>query len=398
MHKLPRHIIRNIGNYKEKGVSMPTETEQTPLTFKFSPSYTLGVELEFQTLDKHTLNLAPFAPILLETAPAILRPRITQEWIRSILEIRTGICKNVRDVENDLLQTCSMAEELAAENNCLLYAASLHPFARAEDQLLTSDPRYERIMEELQIVGRRFISQGFHVHVGMIDGDTAIKVCDKIQPYLPLFLALSASSPFYEGRDTGLMSYRTNLFEALPLAGIYEEIGDWKTFLYNLKLLREAGVIESIKDLWWDARPHPGFGTLEIRACDLPTQFGDILGLTALIQAFVATLAESKLDAVSCNQQFLRSNKWQAVRYGLAGTFLDPLGFLGGGKMTIREGVQSLVEKVQPMVNRFGSERYMNMLDRILKDGPGADCQRRTYLKSKDFKDVVKQSHENFWT
>ena len=376
---------------------MTTDKKQTPLTFIPSPSYTLGVELEFQTLDKDTLNLAPFAPILLETAPAILRPRITQEWIRSILEIRTGICDSLWGVENDLLQTCSMAEELAAENNCLLYAASLHPFARAEDQILTSDPRYERIMEELQIVGRRFISQGFHVHVGMIDGDTAVKVCDKIQPYLPLLLALSASSPFYEGVDTGLMSYRTKLFEVLPLAGIYEEIGDWNAFLNELELLRNAGVVGSIKDLWWDARPHPGFGTLEIRACDLPTQFGDILGLTAIIQAFVATLAESKLEAASCNQQFLRSNKWQAARYGLDGTFFDPLGFLGGGKMSIREGVHILIKKVQPMVKRFGSERYINMLNRILTDGTGADYQRRSYLKSNDFKEVVNQLHENFW-
>ena len=377
---------------------MTTEAEQSPLIFVSSPSYTLGVELEFQTLDKDTLNLAPFAPILLESAPKILRPRITQEWIRSILEIRTGICRSVRDVENDLLQTCSMAEELAADNNCLLFAASLHPFAQSKDQLLTSDERYERIMEELQIVGKRFITQGFHVHVGMIDGDTAVKVCDRIQPYLPLLLALSASSPYYQGQDTGLMSYRTKLFEALPLAGIFQELGDWDSFVNDLELLRNAGVIESIKDLWWDARPHPGFGTLEIRACDLPVQFGDILGLTALIQAFVATLAETDLEIVSCNQQFLRSNKWQAVRHGLNGTFFDPLGFLGGGKMSFQEAVKSLVEKVQPMVQRFGSERYMDMLNRILIEGPGADCQRRAYAKSKDFKKVVKQLHEKFWS
>ncbi len=376
---------------------MTAGAEQTPLTFVPSPSYSLGVELEFQTLDKDSLNLAPLAPILLETAPAILKPRITHEWIRSILEIRTGICHSLRDVENDLLETCSMAEELAADNNCLLFAASLHPFARSGDQLLTNDVRYERIMEELQIVGRRFISQGFHVHVGMIDGDTAVKVCDRIQPYLPLFLALSASSPFFQGEDTGLMSYRTKLFEALPLAGIYEQIGDWDSFLSDMDQLQKAGVIESIKDLWWDARPHPGFGTLEIRACDLPTQFGDILGLTALIQCFVATLAESEMTISSCNQQFLRSNKWQAVRYGLDGKFFDPLGFLGGGRMTLREAVYKLIEKVQPMVQRFHSERYMNMLNRILEHGPGADCQRRAYQETGDFKQVIQQLHEKFW-
>lgn len=366
-------------------------------SFTPSPSYTLGVELEFQTLDRDSLNLAPLAPVLLETAPSILRPRITHEWIRSILEIRTGICRSVRDVENDLLQTCSMAEELAADNHCLLFSASLHPFAQSKDQELTEDTRYERIMEELQIVGRRFISQGFHVHVGMIDGDTAVKVCDRIQPYLPILLALSASSPYFQGEDTGLMSYRTKLFEALPLAGIYGEIGNWNTFLADLTMLHQAGVIESVKDLWWDARPHPEFGTLEIRACDLPTQFGDILGLTALIQSITATLAESDGLPPSCNPQFLRWNKWQAVRYGLDGMFIDPLGFLGGGSMTLREAVLRLIQKINPMTERFASKRYIKMINRILEHGPGADIQRRAYADTCDFRQVIKQLHRNFW-
>ncbi len=376
---------------------MTAATDLIPSTFTSSPSYTLGVELEFQTLDTESLNLAPLAPVLLDTAPPILRSRITHEWIRSILEIRTGVCNSVRDVENDLLQTCSMAEELAADNNCLLHAASLHPFARSEDQVLTKDIRYERIMEELQIVGRRFISQGFHVHVGMIDGDTAVKVCDRIQPYLPIFLALSASSPFFQGEDTGLMSYRTKLFEALPLAGIYGEIGDWNSFLNDLGMLQGAGVIESVKDLWWDARPHPGFGTLEIRACDLPVQFADILGLTALIQCFIATLAETDTVVSSCNQQFLRWNKWQAVRYGLDGKFIDPIGFLGGGDMTFREAANRLIRKVEPMTERFSSIRYIKMIDRILKEGTGAEVQRKAYAKHGDFRKVIKQLHETFW-
>lgn len=376
---------------------MTTDKKQIPDTFTSSPSYTLGVELEFQTLDQESLNLAPLAPVLLGAAPSILRPRITHEWIRSILEIRTGICRSVRDVENDLLQTCSMAEELAAENNCLLFAASLHPFARSKEQMLTEDIRYERIMEELQIIGRRFISQGFHVHVGMVDGDMAIKVCDRIQPYLPLLLALSASSPFFQGEDTGLMSYRTKLFEALPLAGIYGEIGNWDSFLADLIMLQQAGVIESVKDLWWDARPHPDFGTLEIRACDLPTQFGDILGLTALIQSFIATLAESEGLPASCSPQFLRWNKWQAVRYGLDGTFIDPLGFLGGGSMTLREAVLRLIHKVSPMTERFASQRYIKMIDRILEHGSGADMQRQVYTDTSDFKQVIKLLHSKFW-
>ncbi len=376
---------------------MATGKQHKPLKFNSSLSYTLGVELEYQILDSESFGLVPLAPILLRKAPSFLRPRLAREWIQSILEVRTDICKGLCDVEGGLRQACSMAEDLAAENNSLLYAASLHPFSLASDQVLTRDPRYERIMEELQIVGRRFISQGFHVHVGMIDGDTAIKVCDRIQPYLPLFLALSASSPFYEGQDTGLMSYRTKLFESLPLAGIYKETGDWKTFLRDMDLLLEAGVVESIKDLWWDARPHPGFGTVEIRACDVPSRFTDILGLTALIQASVALLAESNRGAVLCNQQVLRTNKWQAVRYGLEGTFYDPLGILDGGRMTMEEGVRRLIKKVWPLARRFGSEQWLDMLERILADGSGAEYQRCCYNKRENFRDVVQLSYENFW-
>ena len=194
------------------------------LEFVKSSSYSLGVEIEFQTLDKITYDLAPFAPILLENAPRLLQPRLSPEFIQSILEIQTGICFSLRDVENDLMQTVSLAEELAEENNAILFAASLHPFAKYREQLLTTDARYEAIMQELQMVGRRFITQGLHVHVGMPDGEAAVRVCNHIQAYLPILLALTASSPFSQGEDTGLMSYRTKLFEALPLAGIYTHI------------------------------------------------------------------------------------------------------------------------------------------------------------------------------
>ncbi|MEN8189791.1 MAG: YbdK family carboxylate-amine ligase [Thermodesulfobacteriota bacterium] len=365
----------------------------------FAPSnpFTLGVELEFQTLDRETLNLAPLAPILLDSAPAILQPRITHEWIRSILEIRTGICRSVFDVENDLLQTCSMAEELAADHNCLLFAASLHPFADPKDQILTADNRYERIMEELQIVGRRFISQGFHVHVGMKDGDNAIKCCDLIQPYLPLFVALSASSPYFCGEDTGLQSYRTKLFEALPLAGIYERIKDWDHFIEEVSLLKKVGVIESIKDLWWDARPHPSFGTLEIRACDLPIRYSHILGLVALVQAFVATLCQEHPRLETYSQQVLRCNKWQAVRYGIDGSFIDPLGYLTDERISIGEAVKRLIKKSRPMIDRFQTQRYISMLDHIFENGPGSVFQRRLYKEYGDFNKVITRLHNEFW-
>jgi len=368
------------------------------LEFAESTSYTLGVEIEFQTLDKETYDLAPFAPILLENAPALLAPRLSPEFIQSILEIQTGICSSLVDVENDLMQTVSMAEELAEDNNSILFAASLHPFARHREQLLTTNDRYEAIMQELQIVGRRFITQGLHVHVGLPNGESAVRVCNQIQAYLPILLALTASSPFFQGEDTGLMSYRTKLFEALPLAGAYSHIENWHEFKEEVHLLQSVGVIESIRDLWWDARPHPDFGTLEIRICDLPVRFFDILGITAMVQALVATIAEQ--DAVMrppLNQHIIRSNKWQAARYGLDGTYFDPGGMLSSSRISLREAANLLLEKIAPMAAGLGAEHYMGHVQRVLSDGTGADFLRCCHGKSGDFKNVIASLWGEFW-
>ena len=365
----------------------------------FNPSsgYSLGVEIEFQILDKSTLSLAPLGPELESVAPDILKSRISQELIKSILEIQTGICADLRDVENDLLQTVSLAEELVAENGCLLYAASLHPFALAEGQERSSDLRYQRIMEELQIIGRRFISQGLHVHVGLADGDTAVRVCTAIQAYLPLFLALSASSPFYQAQDTGLLSYRTKLFESLPLAGMYDYLRSWHHFTSEVDTLIGYGIIEKIKDLWWDARPSPGFGTLEIRICDLPGRFGDILAIVALIQACVAWIAEEGIETGRLNSSIMKANKWQAVRYGLSGKFVDPAAILGDSGIDFSRAVNLLVDRIKPYAKDLNGLSYLAGIDRIMSDGNGADLQRRAYQKSENFKDVIQQGHLGFW-
>ena len=367
------------------------------LEFNGGPSYTLGVEIEFQIVDSQTYALVPYAPQLVDNAPDILLPRLSPEFIKSILEIQTGICTDVRMVENDLLQTCSMAEELAGENGCLLYAASLHPVARADEQELSEDPRYERIMEELQLFGRRFISQGLHVHVGLEDGDTAIRVCNLIQAYLPVFLALTSSSPFYQGKDTGLMSYRTKLFESLPLAGAYDYMENWDGFAREVESLEVHGVISSYRDLWWDARPNPEFGTLEIRICDLPARFNDLLAVVALIQATIVWLAEECENADRLRSYLVQANKWQAVRYGLAGRFIDPTGRLGTTGMTLTEAAHLLLETVRVQADELGSTHYLGNLAVINEQTTGADLQRAIFNETNDFRQVVGIIHKGFW-
>jgi carboxylate-amine ligase len=365
--------------------------------FTRSEGYTLGVEVEFQTLDQNTWDLAPLAPKILENAPALLRPRLSPEFIQSILEIQTGVCTSVEDVKNDLMQTISLAEEVAEDNNCRLFSASLHPFACHREQLLTTNERYERIMQELQIVGRRFISQGFHVHVGMLNGEAAVRVCNKIQAYLPILLALSTSSPYSQGEDTGLMSYRTKLFEALPLAGMYSHINSWEALMAEVEALKKVGVVRSLRDLWWDTRPNPGYGTVEIRICDLPIRFNDILGITALIQALSATIAEESEVVQPLNPYIMQANKWQAARHGLDGEFVDPAGALAGGRMKYRDAATQLLKMVEPMVARLGSEEYIRHIDSILLNGTGSDYMRSKFENSWDLKEVIQSLQEAFW-
>ena len=254
------------------------------------------------------------------------------------------VCSDMGQVQDSLAGLIRLAEDLADKNGCLLYAASLHPFARHSDQELSAHPRYIRIMDDLQLVGRRFITQGLHVHVGMDNRDTAIRVCDSIRLFLPILLALTCSSPYYEGIDTGLHSYRAKLFEALPLAGMPDQLESWDAYLEMVKLLTNTGIITSVRDLWWDVRPHPDFGTIEIRICDLPSTFKEILAIVALIQGLVAELTESDKH-LNPNMQVLKSNKWQAARYGLAGRFVYPL---LQKKITMQEAAGEIFAKAAP--------------------------------------------------
>lgn len=367
------------------------------MEFTSNSSYSLGVEIEFQILESEGLNLVPFAPMLLEQAPAILRPRLSLEFIKSILEIQTGVCANLRDVENDLLQTCALAEELANDNDFLLYAASLHPFARASEQELSENERYEKIMQELQIIGRRFISQGLHVHVGMPDAETAIRVCNLIQAFLPVFLTLSSSSPFYQGKDTGLMSYRTKLFEVLPLAGIFEYMVDWQHFIDETEGLKSFGIVQSFRDLWWDTRPNPDFGTIEVRVCDLPVTFSAILALVAMIQSTAVWLVEEVPESNPLNPYLLKANKWQAARHGLDGRFVDPTGLLGENPMQFRLAAMVLKRYIAPFASKLGGESYLNHLDTIISGGTGADLMRKIYKDTNSFHTVVREIQKEFW-
>jgi carboxylate-amine ligase len=364
------------------------------LKFNRSPAPTIGVELELQILDSETLELKSLGHEILKMVPESKKERIKPEFIQSMVEINTGICSSVAEVERDLKETYGMLSDITESAGAILYSASLHPFSKIKDQKVADHPRYKKIMKELQIVGRRFISQGLHVHIGVDDEEKVIKINNNMRIYLPILLALTTSSPFYEGTDTGLMSYRSKLFESLPLAGMPDYLDDWEEFSVLVNLLRKNAIIESVKDIWWDVRPHPDFGTIETRICDLPYSLRDILAITALIQALVLALAE-QYENPEPHSQILRSNKWQAARYGLEGFYVDPF---FARKYSMREAAMNLCRHVRPIAEELKSTDYLDEIPLILNRLTGSHIQKNLYRENgNSFSKMIRTMQEYFF-
>ncbi|HJN84087.1 MAG TPA: YbdK family carboxylate-amine ligase [Candidatus Pelagibacter bacterium] len=363
------------------------------IKFNSSSEPTIGVEIELQLVDNKNLNLKNISKKILSNIKKEFSDNIKCELIESMIEINTNICSNIEDVEQDIKKTLTYLTEILNDYETDINCTSLHPFAIGKKQIITENLRYKRIMKELQMVGKRFISQGLHIHIGINDPEDAIKVNNALRIYLPLLLALTTSSPFFEGEDTGLHSYRTKLFEALPLAGMPDYLINWNHFENLTEQLEEAGIIHSVKDLWWDVRPHPGFGTVEIRVCDIPITFKEIIAIVALVQALVVTLINAE-PIPDTHIQILQSNKWQAARYGLEGVFVDPKTFK---KLTIRKAIENFFLLVEPTMLSLGSKKYFKILEGILNDYTGSTKQRNLYNRSKNFQYVIKDLKEKFY-
>jgi len=363
------------------------------IKFNSSPKPTIGVELELQLVDKNNLNLNNISSKALLEISKEFSDNIKCELIESMIEINTNICSNIKEVEKDIEKTLNYLNKILRNYETEINCTSLHPFAIGKNQIITNNTRYKRIMKDLQMVGKRFISQGLHVHIGINNSEDAIKVNNALRVYLPLLLSLTTSSPFFEGEDTGLHSYRTKLFEALPLAGMPDYLSNWNHFENLTEQLEGAGIINSVKDLWWDVRPHPGFGTVEIRVCDIPITFKEIIAIVALIQGLVVTLINAE-PYPDTHIQILQSNKWQAARYGLDGVHVDPRNFQ---KLSIKKAIENLFLLVQPTMSSLGTEKYLGKLEEILNGSDGSTVQRKLYNNSKDFKKVIKTLIEQFY-
>jgi carboxylate-amine ligase len=367
---------------------------------RISPS--LGVELELQIVDDGTLALQPGIDAILDGLPGGLEDSVKHEFHACCVEVSTSVCGSVGEVRRDLgVKLAGMADN-AARRGLLLAWGGTHPFSHWRDQALTPDRRYRELADLYQETLLRQLTFGLHVHVGVESGDAAVRACDGIRGHLPVLLALSANSPFWCGRPTGFQSHRLEVMGSIPGGGIPPRLGDWDAYGRLIEHLTRCGQIKSPKDLWWDARPSPALGTLEVRIFDMPPGLESVLGLTALIQCLVHLLAspnapgrrEAQPAAPPTAEQeqartlVLQQNRWLAARYGLDAPLID---CATGRKAPARVLARELIDRLMPIARELGCASDLQGL-RIRIGGPsGADRQLMAYARGRSLADVVRQ-------
>jgi carboxylate-amine ligase len=347
------------------------------------PTYTIGIEEEYQTVDPDTRDLRSHIHAeIIEKGKLLLQERVKAEMHQSVVEVGTSVCANIKDAKVELKKLRRDMIRLSRENGLRLASAATHPFADWRLQDVNPDERYKNIVEDLQLVARANLIFGLHVHVGIEDRETAIQLMNHARYFVPHLLALSSNSPFWLGMDTGLKSYRCKVFDKFPRTNMPDYFPSWGEYENYVKLLIKTNCIDNAKKIWWDIRPHPFFNTLEFRVCDIPMRLEETIALAALIQATVAKLY--KLHA--SNQGFrlyrrslLMENKWRAARYGINGKLID---FGKQKEVPERELIEEYLEFVDDMLDELDSREEVEYIREIMKNGTGADRQLKVFHES----------------
>ena len=351
--------------------------------------FTLGIEEEFQIVDPSTRELRSHVTEFLDEGKMILGEQIKPEMIQSQIEVGTGICKNIQEARADISNLRGVISSLAEKNGLKIVAASTHPISRWQDQKIFDDDRYELLVQELQTVARSLLIFGLHVHVGVADRERQIHIMNASRYFLPHVLALSTSSPFWVGHNTGLKSYRSEIFKQFPRTDIPDHFDSYPGFLRYVDLLIKTGCINDGKKIWWDCRPHPFFPTLEFRICDIPTRVDDTVAIAALFQAIVCKLTrliEKNLGFRLYRRMLIQENKWRAVRWGLDGMMID---FGKQKEVPTRDLIRELLDFVDPVLDELGSRKEIEHIHTILERGTSADEQLRVYHETNDLTAVV---------
>jgi len=353
--------------------------------------FTLGIEEEFAIVDPETRELRSHIQEILEGGKVTLKEQIKPEMHQSVVELGTEICQSIVDARAHVIELRGKLAELAGRSGLKIASVGTHPFSHWRDQLITEGERYQQIVKDMQSLARANLIFGLHVHVGIPNRDTAIHVMNQARYFLPHIYALSVNSPFWVGQDTGLKGYRLKVFERFPRTGIpdaFESLSEYEDFC---KLLVKTGCIDNAKKIWWDIRLHPFFDTLEVRVCDAQSRVDDTLAIAALIQAVIAKLHKLLRQNITFRvyrRRLLDENRWRASRYGIDGKLID---FGKEAEVETRSLLNELLEFVSTEVNELGNQKEMAHIERIMREGTGADRQLAVWERTQDMKTLVDQ-------
>ncbi len=362
------------------------------LPFHTSALGSLGVEMEWITVDVEDGAQVPAAPELLSHIEA--SPRIKPELFTSTIEINTGIHTRTADCIAELESLHQRVSTLLTEQHATLLASGTHPFSRWQDQAVSDDVRYRRLVDRLCWIARRFNIFGIHAHIGMPSGDDCIAALNHLLPVMPVFLAISANSPYWTKHDTGLSSCRIKIFEGLSQGGMPFYFEDWRDFEHCTHRLMVTGSIDSVRDIWWEMRPHPDFGTLEIRIGDMPATRADTAAYVAYVRA-EAMAATHAATRPRVHPSLIRENRWRACRYGIHATMIAP-------ETENLVSVLGWIENRLDILPEQGAEAediaiVRERLTHWRCRGDGADRQRRIRQGYPNWDDMIGRMRQDGW-
>jgi carboxylate-amine ligase len=354
------------------------------------PSFNIGIEEEYQTIDPATRNLrSHISAEIVEKGRRLLAEHVKPEMHQSVVEIGTGVCRNIQEAREDIRSIRKQMITLARANGLRISGGGTHPFALWREQEIYPDARYHTIVEDLKQVARANLIFGLHIHIGVEDRETAIQIMNAARYFLPHILALSTSSPFWQGYDSGLRSYRCKVFDKFPRTNIPDIYSSWSEFDNYVNLLIRTNCIDNAKKIWWDIRPHPHFPTLEFRVCDMPARMDDTIAIAALCQSIIAMLFhlhERNQTFRHYSRALIMENKWRAARYGLDGKLID---FGKQKEVPVRDLIHELLDLVSSAAAELGTTQELAHIENILKEGSAADRALRVFADTNDLNKVV---------
>ena len=362
------------------------------LDHKFiGPPFTIGVEEELMIVDPGGCGLAQEIERVLASVPPELEGQVKPELLQSVLEIATKPCADVAAAGRELVSLRRAVNGILEELGLGVAASGTHPFARWEEQLVVERRRYQELADELGYIARRELIFGTHVHVAVEGADRAIYVSDGIRLFIPLLLALSANSPFWRGRPTGLASARTPIFRPFPRCGVPPHYGDWKTYCERVELMMRAGAIEDYTYMWWDVRPHPNLGTVETRVFDQQTRLDHTVALTALT-ASLAHAFSAQFDAgrpsVDFPIELIDDNKIRAALRGLEGELID---FLHRKRVAAPEMALALLDELADHAAELGCSAELEGVRDLVGGGTGSRRQLEIWDREGDLVQLMRR-------